>query len=324
MSLSSFFKLIVNEQLKLYITKSTWVMYIVLAALIIGGAALVAIFDNGELSKPTGDDWREELQAENEALLKENEEAGEDEGFIITINDDIIAENNYYLEHDIKPTSYGAFHYVHENQGLLSLVSLLTIIVAAGIVANEFRWGTIKLLLIRPISRSKILLSKYVSVLIFAVVTSIFLYVVSFIAGAIFFGIEGANPHILLQQESGLSYVPIISDIISTYGYKLVNLIMMATFAFMISTVFRNSALAIGLAIFLMMAGTQIVFFFAERSWAKYILFANTDLSQYQAGNTPMIEGMTLGFSIGVLVVYYVIFMLLSWIVFTKRDVAGQ
>lgn len=323
MSLSSFLKLIYNEQLKLYITKSTWIMYIILAALIIGGAAIVATFDE-DLSKPTGDNWREELQTENEALLKENEEAGEEEGFVISINNDIIAENNYYLEHDIKPSSYGAFHYVHENQGLLSLISLFTIIIAAGIVANEFRWGTIKLLLIRPISRSKILLSKYISVLIFAVITSIFLYVFSFIVGAIFFGIEGANPHILLHTESGFEYVSIAGDILSTYGYKLINLVMMATFAFMISTVFRNSALAIGLAIFLMMAGTQIVFFFAERSWAKYILFANTDLTQYKTGNTPMLEGMTLGFSVSVLIVYYAIFIVLSWFVFTKRDVAGH
>src|SRR5699024_5141166 len=128
---------------------------------------------------------------------------------------------------------------------------------------------------------------------------------------------------ILLQGSEGYEYISIISDLLSTYGYKLINLLMMATFAFMISTVFRNSALAIGLAIFLMFAGSQIVFFFADYSWAKYILFANTDLQQYKNGHPP-IEGMTLGFSISVLIGYYIVFMALSWIVFTKRDVAGQ
>ncbi|WP_369813172.1 hypothetical protein [Virgibacillus halodenitrificans] len=92
----------------------------------------------------------------------------------------------------------------------------------------------------------------------------------------------------------------------------------------MISTIFKNSALAIGTAIFLMMAGNQIVLFFAEREWAKYILFANTDLSQYTNQNSPWIEGMTLGFSITMLLIYYVIFLLLSWVFFTKRDVAGS
>ncbi|MBU5467531.1 ABC transporter permease [Virgibacillus sp. MSJ-26] len=320
--MSRFLKLIYNEQLKLYINKTTWIMYIILATLIIGGAVIVSVFDD-DLSKPTGDDWREELQEENDSLLREIEEAGENEGFVATINGDFIAENDYYLENDIKPESYGAWQYVHENQGLLSLVSLLTIIVAGGVVANEFRWGTIKLLLIRPISRVTILLSKYLSVIIFAIITSLFLYVFSFIVGALFFGIEGTNPHILLHKNNGFEYVSIIGDLLSTYGYRLINLIMMATFAFMISTVFRSSALAIGLAIFLMMAGNQIVFAFAEYPWAKYILFANTDLQQYANGNV-LIEGMTLGFSISVLIGYYAIFIGLSWLIFIKRDVASQ
>src|SRR5690625_5957268 len=88
--------------------------------------------------------------------------------------------------------------------------------------------------------------------------------------------------------------VSVFKEMISSYGYGLVNLVMMATFAFMISTVFRNSSLAIGTAIFLMMAGSTIVGMFSERSWAKYILFANTDLQQYAPGYTPWIEGMTL------------------------------
>src|SRR5699024_12031811 len=99
--------------------------------------------------------------------------------------------------------------------------------------------------------------------------------------------------------------------------------IIMATFAFMISTVFRSSSFAIGLSIFFMMAGNQIVFAFAEYQCAKYILFANTDLQQYTNGNV-LIGSMTLGFSISVLIGYYVIFIGLSWLIFTKRDIASQ
>jgi len=211
-----------------------------------------------------------------------------------------------------------------ENELLLSIVSLLTIIVASGIVANEFRWGTIKLLLIRPISRSKILLSKYAAVLVFALCTLLFVVSFSWIIGALLFGVEGANPHIVLEKSSGLEYVLIIGEILTNYGFKMVNLVMMATFAFMISSIFRNSALAIGTAVFLMMAGSSIVMFFAEHSWAKYILFANTDLSQYVNGNQPLIDGMTWTFSTIVLLIYLTVFLVASWYVFTKRDIAGQ
>lgn len=297
-------------------------MYIILAGIIIGGAILTSTLDDTGEEYET-DDWQDVLQEENESLIKENEDADEDEAFIIDINMDTIEENNYQLENDIQPTSFGAWQYVLDNKGLLSIVSLLTIIIAAGIVANEFRWGTIKLLLIRPISRTKILASKYTAVLLFALFTLLFVLVFSWIVGALFFGVEGLNPHIVIQEKGDYAYVSVIKEMLSGYGYKLINLIMMTTFAFMISTIFRNSSLAIGTAIFLMMAGSSIVAIFAERSFAKYILFANTDLEQYATGNV-LIEGMTLGFSITILLVYYIVFIALSWIFFVKRDVAGQ
>ncbi|MBR7796210.1 ABC transporter permease subunit [Agaribacter marinus] len=317
--MSRMLKLIYNEQLKIYIRKSTWAMYIILGVIIIGLAVMTNSF--GELGEQyQGDDWQEVLQQENKELQKE----GEEDEFVGSLNASIIEENNYYLDNNIQPTPYGAWQFLRENMLLLSVVSLLTIIIAAGIVANEFRWGTIKLLLIRPISRSGILLSKYISVLLFALFTSIFVFLFSFIIGAIFFGVEGMNPSIVSNEASGYTTISLIPTIFSEYGYSMVNLVMMTTFAFMISTVFRNSALAIGTAIFLMMAGNSIVGFFQDKEWAKYILFANTDLSQYADGRTPWIEGMTIGFSITMLIIYYVVFILLSWLFFTKRDVAGQ
>lgn len=317
--MGNFFKLINNELIKTYIRKSTWAMYIIIAGIIIGLAFLTNTFDDTS-GKYTEDNWRQELQGENEELTKEMEQ----DEFMEGMNNGLIAKNNFYLENDIQPSGYDAWQFVMENQLLLSVVSLLTIIIAAGIVANEFRWGTIKLLLIRPITRTKMLLAKYTSVLLFALFTLLFVLVFSWIIGAVFFGVNGFDPHVVLEKSGGFEYVSVINEIVSGYGFKLVNLVMMATFAFMISTIFRNSALAIGTAIFLMMAGNQIVVFFAERSWAKYILFANTDLSQYVNGNSPWIEEMTLGFSVIMLIIYYVIFLFLSWIFFTKRDVAGQ
>ncbi len=80
-----------------------------------------------------------------------------------------------------------------ENAGLTMLVSLFTIIVAASIVSSEFKWGTIKLLLIRPISRGKILWTKYVNVLIFSISMLIFSFLINLIIGAILFGINGLS-----------------------------------------------------------------------------------------------------------------------------------
>ncbi|MFD1851780.1 ABC transporter permease [Oceanobacillus bengalensis] len=310
--------LIYNELFKIYIRKSTWAMYIILAGLIIGGAVLTNSFDNTN-ERYAGDNWREVLEEENAAIEEEMGAVAGDGSYVNWEYE----KNDFYLENDIQP-SYTTWDYSFENTGLLSIVSLFTIIIGAGIVANEFRWGTIKQLLIRPISRSKILASKYIAVLIFALVTSVFLILFSWIIGALFFGVNGFDSSIVLEQNGEYLHVSAINEILSSLGYGFVNLIMMTTFAFMISTVFRNSSLAIGTAIFLMMAGNTIVAIFMEKEWAKYILFANTDLSQYANGKEPFIEGMSLGFSITMLIIYYAIFQFLSWFVFAKRDVAGQ
>lgn len=317
--MSNLLGLVQNEVRKIYLQKATWIMYIVLVILIIGSGILTySLGDRKEdYSQST---WQAELEKENEVLTKEMER----EEFFQDFNSSLIAQNNYYLENNIQPVGYGTWQFVMENEILLSIVSLLTIIVASGIVANEFRWGTIKLLLIRPISRTKILVSKYAAVLVFALCTLLFVVSFSWIIGALLFGVEGLNPHIVLDKSSGLEYVPIIGEILTGYGFKMVDLVMMATFAFMISSIFRNSALAIGTAVFLMMAGTSIVMFFADHAWAKYILFANTNLSQYVNGNQPLIEGMTLTFSTIVLLIYLTIFLVASWYVFSKRDIAGN
>ncbi|WP_027964599.1 ABC transporter permease [Halalkalibacillus halophilus] len=323
--MSKFFKQTYNEQFKIYIKKSTWVMYILIAALIIGLAFIELTYGEGDQSS-AGDDWRTELEQQNEQLIEDNEQAAEDEGqneFIIEMNNDQLAENTYRLENDAPPRGYSALDFVNDNAFLSSLISLLTIIIAAGIVSNEFKWGTIKLLLIRPISRAKILLSKYVAVLLFALYTLIFVWFLSLITGMIFFGFEGFDSTIVTARASGYEEVTLFTEALKTYGYSLVNLVMMATFAFMISTIFRQSSLAIGLAIFLMLSGNMIVGFFAEQSWAKYILFANTNLQQFETGNM-LLEGLTLPFSLTVLLVYYLVFVTLAWLFFTKRDVAGQ
>src|SRR5699024_1741539 len=308
------------ELFKLFIQKSTWIMFIALIVLLLGNGIITKIYSEDYLNNYS-DDWKAELQAENKELEKEIKEASDGDP-MIEIQQEELNENNYYLEHDIKPTNYGALQFVYDNHDFLSVVSLLTIIVSAGIIANEFRWGTIKLLLIRPVSRTKILFSKYFSTLFFALGALLFILVVSWLIGVVLFYFDGMNTKTLHFGSDCIEYKSVLLQFSSGYGYKLVNLVMIATFAFLISAVFRNSSLAIGIAIFLMFAGNTIVAAFSQHSWAKFILFANTDLQQYQTNNV-FIEGMTLSFSISVLIVYYIVFIVLAWIFFTKRDVAG-
>lgn len=197
------------------------------------------------------------------------------------------------------------------------LNTIFTVVVASDSVAGEFTWGTIKLLLIRPWSRSKILLSKYISVILFSLLSTV--VVIAFGLGAsLLFSSSSAEAMLSITKWSPAQYA--FLDILCRY----IELFLTVALAFMVSSVFRASGLAIGLSLFIMFAKSIITAIFSPDrfEWAQYLIFTHMDLSDYLISNTGP-GGAKLGFSIAVLAVYYALFMVISWVVFRKRDVAA-
>ncbi|WP_347861632.1 ABC transporter permease [Salimicrobium sp. PL1-032A] len=309
-------RLIQNEWMKLFQQRSTWIMIILFACLIVGYALFMTT--EAAPSEAYGENWKQQLQEENEQMRTDMEDTPATADYM----GEQIRLNEYRIQNNIAPDEFSGWNFVQENRMFVSLISLFSIVIAAGTIANEFRWGSIKLLLIRPVSRTKILASKFITVLLFAMMMLVGLFLLSMALGAIMFGLGTWTEPYLFIQDGEVREMTIMGYSLMQYGFSSVNLLMMVTFAFMISSVFRNSALAIGTAIFLMMTGNSIVTFFSDKAWAKYILFANTDLNQFVRG-TPMIPELTMTFSISVLAVYFALFIAASWLVFTKRDVAS-
>jgi ABC-2 type transport system permease protein len=313
--------LIQNEWMKIFKRPGTYVMIaILLIATTVFGVVLK--FEQNDTNFEGTKNWEQNLKQENVALQRQMEGSRsplEKQDFKkrITIN-------SYRIKHHIPPeTSYHLWDFVNNAAELIDVAGLFTIIISAGIVASEFTWGTIKLLLIRPITRIKILLSKYITILLYAIFLLVILFAYSSAIGAILFG-TADHSSIYLNYNNGIvSEQSMFVHMLVYYGLNSINMIMLATMAFMISAVFRNSSLAVGLSIFLMFTGTQLTELLSLKfSWAKYILFANTDLMPYFEG-TPLIEGMTLSFSVVVLFAYFLLFHFLAFYVFNKRDVAA-
>ena len=313
--------LIRNEWTKIFKRVGTYVM-IGLLILVIGitGAAIKYSDTNSE----TPGNWKQELSAQVEGdkqALSQNPEMNRMNKGMIEQN---IAINEYRIDNNIEPNrNTTVWTFVETNAFTVTLVGLFAIIVAASIVAGEFSWGTIKLLLIRPISRTKILVSKYITVLLYGTTMLAILFVVSLLLGLILFGGADQSVH-LAYVDGNVEEQNIVGYLIKTYLLKTIDVVMVATMAFMISTVFRSSSLAIGISLFLLFMGANATQLLAIKfDWAKYSLFANTDLTQYTGFTPTMVEGMTMGFSITMLIIYFVIFHLLAFIVFNKRDVAA-
>ncbi len=315
-------KLIVNEWIKIFKRPGTFVMIGLLILGVIATGVLTKVYSN---NKQTANyQWEQQVKQEIKEYQKQISELP---ATAVNVKKDLerkVAVDQYRLDHKIPPTKETTgWTFINDSSAFISFAGLFTIIIAAGIVASEFSWGTVKLLLIRPIKRYKILLSKYMTVILFDLFMLAILFVSAAILGFALFGTgDGNNVH-LAYSNGNVVEQNMFLYLIKTYLLASIDVIMITTMAFMISAVFRNSSMAIGLSIFLLfMGGTITTLISSQYDWAKYILFANTDLTQYFDG-VPLVKGMTVGFSVIMLLIYFFVFQLLAFSFFTKRDVAA-
>ena len=308
-------KLIQNEWIKLWHKKGTWIAVILLAVLIIGLSGLGKFMEG----KNNNSAWTEDLRVELEQVEEELSAAdlAEDERVeLIQRQKDIQQNINVNIQMSIPKTRENA---ILETAGAMSLVLLLMIITSAGIVASEFSQGTIKMLLSRPVKRWKILTSKYVTVLLFGLTLTFVTYVFSVISAYVFYpAAEGSS---ILFNNADIAVTSVWGESVYLLLLSFVYVCVMATLAFTIGSVFRSSAMAIGISIFLYFSGSMIVMFLQDYAIAKYILFAH-DLMQYQS-DYRILESNTMPFSIAVLVAYLVVFLAISYSTFIKRDITA-
>ncbi|MFS0689500.1 ABC transporter permease [Sporosarcina sp. 179-K 8C2 HS] len=202
---------------------------------------------------------------------------------------------------------------IQDPSSLGGTVLLLTVIVAAGIVASEFSQGTIKMLLTRPVKRWKILLSKFLTVNLFGMFLMLIGYVVYILLALLLFK-SGAG--------EGMSSWSVWSKSLYMLLLSFGSVFVTATFAFTIGSVFRSSSLAIGLSLFIYFTGSTISALLSQYEIAKYLLFTHMDLTQFETG-MMLIPDLTMPFSFAVLAVYIVAFLGISFTTFVKRDVTA-
>ena len=283
------------------------------------GSFLEWYYDDGNAD---GDGWRKGVAEEKlrlEELMKEEDRPAED----IEYFQGRISILDYHLEHNIRTDAGTMWDGINGSAELIVLITVFTVIIAGDSLAGEFTTGTIKLLLIRPASRLKILISKYLSMLMFGILLLVILFIVSVLINGLLYQFSDMNlPLVALDADGHVIEQSMVANLWKTYLLNCISTIMFVTMAFMISSAFRSSTMAIGFSIFAMFGGFILLELLQRYEWSKYLLFANIDLTQYLSGR-PYQDGMTMTFSITMLAIYYIGFNLVSWLVFTKRDVAA-
>lgn len=307
--------LIANESMKIYSRKLTWILLLLLVAITIGASII------GKMNTKPSENWRSEttqLVQQYEERLKITELSPE----LRADAENKLKIAQYRLENDIPTPPSNPWSALLTFSGLVEMVMIFAIVIAADMVAGEYTAGTMKLLLIRPHSRTKILFSKYIAVSLFALVMLALLVICGYATNALFYGLSSIHTtDLFLNQQGQIIQQNVIMQVIKMYGLSIIPVMGYVTLAFAVSTVLRNSALAVGISLFIMITGNSMIEATAKIEWLKYLPFANSDISLY-IFHLPARPEMTLGFSISVLLVYIFGLALTSWAVFKKRDVS--
>ena len=208
------------------------------------------------------------------------------------------------------------------SSGTISIISVLIIVVAGSLLSSEFSAGTVKFLLINPVKRWKIFAAKYASVLSITLIAVFALYIFNLLFAGIFFGFGNLGAPFLSAENGKIIVGSSLLYIAGKYLLGSVGMLCMATFAFAISSLVRNSALSIGLGVFLLFSGNLAVTILTALGFyqSKYILFANTDLNAVMNGTTGFINH-TLAFALINIAVYMTVFILTAWDGFVRNDV---
>lgn len=290
-------------------------MVILLAVMIVGLSGLSKFLETLNDNSGWMESLEEELAQVEEQLSAPNLEE-EEKAELLEREANLQADIVYAIEVSQPQTREKVILDIY---GMMSFILLLMIIASAGIVASEFSQGTIKMLLSRPVKRWKILTSKYLTIVLFGLTLTVIAFVCSVASAYVFYPAVEGNTVLFFNEEVAVNDVfgKSMYLILLEFAYVLV----MSTLAFMIGSVFRSSALAIGISMFLYFSGSMIVMFLQDYAIAKYILFAH-NLSQYEQGY-GLLDNITMPFSIAVLVTYLVVFLVISYSTFIKRDITA-
>ena len=196
---------------------------------------------------------------------------------------------------------------------------------AGVIVSEEFSKGTIKLLLIKPYKRSTILASKFITSIIIAIIVILLVLLMQFVVGGVIQGFDSfKNPTIIYDHTiNNVKQINTIQYLAMQALGKAPMYILLMTLAFAFSTIFTNSALAITISLLGYM-GSSVINMLAlnlKLNWIKYFVTPNWNLTEYFWGGIPTFEGITLPFSIAIIVIYMVIMLVPTFIIFQKKNI---
>jgi ABC-2 type transport system permease protein len=229
---------------------------------------------------------------------------------------------------DMKFVPKGARSITVDFLGYSTFIALFAVMLGGWIIASEFQQGTIRLLMIRPRTRLKILMSKYLAVLLLCMGVYAAGSLLNMITNGICFGFKDFfYPNVTVSGPVNffLYYLP-------RFLACLVPVLFGFSVAFMISVLARNTAVAIAVPIFCFIGSVVAMPMVAyNRAWnwiawtpVPYVQI-NSFFAEYSTVKDMMQRGAPINITYGIvlLLVLSAVCITVAMRVFKKRDITS-
>ena len=236
----------------------------------------------------------------------------------------------YKLENGIEAKSLFAANdsVITEFSVPILFVIVAIAMIAGSIVSDEYSKGTIKQLLLRPFSRSKILMSKYIACLIMFVLFLVFYGLVSALTYGLGAGFDTLfDPNVIYNFNT---HTAVEMNLIVVIFYQLLALLpeylIILTVAFFISTVVGSTALAVTVSM-LMYVFSSVVNSLIMNFNVKILKYFPTmcwDFSEYLFGGIPSFKYASFWPSVVVCVLTFALLIFLTFVLFKKKNIKNQ
>ena len=331
------YNLVKNEVIKIVYKKRVFIIFGILLILVIlfaYGQYYTVNKNKEQLEKRIGIsqtyDWKMLTQQQiiNQKNRLESAYVTENEKASINVR---ISQLQYAIDNNTNPidTNAARFSIAFMEQAIYMFLPLLIIMLAADMVSGESTNGTIKLLLTRVVPRWKILLSKFIALVMLELVVLAFTLLASIIVAGLFFGFGGWMEPVTVGfkviggklDSSSVINLPQWQNIVLVYALAFFVSLVIGCISFMVSVLVKSTATSIGIMMSTLVGGTFLSFFLSDWDIIRYFFMVNLRLTDYLSGNVQPIDGINMSFSIIVLAVWGIGALSVSFIRFTKQDI---
>lgn len=219
--------------------------------------------------------------------------------------------NEIILTNDILTKSSGALIPIYSFGNVSPFFIPMIIIVSASILfSNEYSNGSLKLLLTKPFKRWKIVIGKFISIILVIIFTLIILILVGYICGYFIFEFNST----IYIKEIALSFNEVLKATILSYLFSIIPYMAFTSFVIMICIIFTQPSTSSIINILSLIISSLLGSIMRDNSLFLITSYFNIFTLLTEKNTNNILFGLGLNF------IYIIFFLLITIFIFNKRD----